>query len=197
MASTNLNPALQDLSGSLGRYVFRVQADGSTRVAKAPRRDPGRQYTPAQLAHRELFKEASAYSRHVMREDPAALALYQQVHAKRGPMSHLRALIVGDKLKPPTITSVDVSQYHGAVGDVIAIKAEDNMAVARVTATIRDQANAQVIETLEYVPAVDELAETVLCVLKARTAVPAGHSVLVEADAYDLAGNKCQVTQPA
>ena len=78
-----------------------------------------------------------------------------------------------------------------------AIKAEDNMAVARVTATIRDQANAQVIETLEYVPAVDELAETVLCVLKARTAVPAGHSVLVEADAYDLAGNKCQVTQPA
>jgi hypothetical protein len=197
MASTNLNPALRDLSGNLSGYVFRIQADGSTQVAKVPRRDPDRQFSAAQLAHREHFKEAVAYSRHVIQEDPTALALYKHLQVKRGPMSRLRAIIIGDKLKPPTITTVDVSQYHGAVGDVIAIKAEDNMAVARVTATIRDQANAQVIETLEYVPAVDELAETVLCVLKARTAVPAGHSVLVEADAYDLAGNKCQVTQPA
>lgn len=197
MAHTNLNPALRDLSGNLSGYVFRQQADGSTRVAKVPLRDPDRPFTTAQLAHRELFKDASAYSQHVIKEDPATMALYRHIQAKRGPMSRLRALILGDFLKAPKIKSIDVSQYHGAVGDIIAIKAEDNVAVARVTATIRDQANAQEIETLEYLPAADELAATVACMLKARTAVPAGHTVAVEAVAYDLAGNKYQMSQLA
>jgi hypothetical protein len=70
------------------------------------------------------------------------------------------------------------------------------MAVARLTFTIRDQANAQVVETLEYVPAPEQLAETIEWMFKARTPVPSGHTVAVEAEAYDLAGNKSQMTQP-
>jgi hypothetical protein len=197
MARTDLNPALRIISGNLAGYVFRQQADGSIRIAKIPKRNPDRPRPAGQAAQIERFKRASVYGQHVMREDPDTLALYQQVRAKRGPMARLRGIIVGDMLKAPEITGVDVSQYHGAVGDVIAVKAEDNMAVARVTATIRDETNAQVIETLEYVAPADQLAATVLCVFKATAAVPAGHSVAVEADAYDLAGNKCQLIQPA
>ena len=87
MARTNLNPALRDLSGNLSGYVFRQQADGSIRIAKWPVRDPDRPFSAVHLAQMERFREASAYGAHVMWEDPDALALYQQVHARRGPMS--------------------------------------------------------------------------------------------------------------
>jgi hypothetical protein len=195
MARTNLNPALRVLSGNLAGYVFRKQADGSTRVAKIPLRNPDRQIPAPQAAQMERFKQASAYCQR-LRGDPAIVALYQHVQARRGPMSRLRPLILGDILKAPEITAIDVSQYHGVVGDIVTVHAKDNVAVARVTVTIRDQANAQGIETLDYVPDPEQLAETVEWMFKAKTAVPAGHTVAVEAVAYDLSGNKHQMTQP-
>ena len=195
MARTNLNPALRVLSGDLAGYVFRQQADGSTRVAKIPLHNPDRQITAPQAAHRQRFIQASALCQR-LREDPNLVALYQHVQARRGPMSHLRPLILGDILVAPQITAIDVSKYHGAVGDIITVRAQDNMAVARITVTIHDQTNTQVVETLDYVPAPEQLAETVEWMFKAKTAVPAGHTARVDAVAYDLAGNTFQLTQP-
>jgi hypothetical protein len=195
MARTVLNPAIRVFSGNLSGYVYRMNADGSITTAMAPMRNPDRVPTGPQAAQMARFKQASAHCQ-LMLADPATLALYRQVQAKHGPMARLRSIMMGDVMKAPKITSVDVSKYHGAVGDIITVKAEDNVAVARVTVTILDQTNAQVIETLNYVPAPEQLAESVEWLFKAATAVPAGHTAAVQVTAYDLAGNTFEVSQP-
>src|SRR5512138_3136188 len=115
MANIDYNPGIEAISGGVGGFVYRKQKDGSTVVAKRPRTNPNRVPTEAQTQH---FKEASARYKRLM-EDTTVQQIYQQIAADRGMSSRLRALVIGDILKPPEIKTVDLSHYNGMVGDTL------------------------------------------------------------------------------
>src|SRR6266498_529524 len=130
MARIVLNPAIQIISGGVGGFVYRQQADGSVIVAKEALPDPDRIPTAAQAAHLQRFKEASARFQRLM-EDVGVKAAYEKMVAEGGPMAQLRPLVMGDILKAPKIDTVDLSNYMGKVGDTIRVLAEDSVGVSR------------------------------------------------------------------
>ena len=106
MAKVVLNPALQVLSGDVAGFVYRQQSDGSVVVAKRTLPDPSREFSVAQEEQMQKFKEASARYRRLL-EDAGTKASYEQLVALRGSTGRLRALVMGDILKAPVISTLD------------------------------------------------------------------------------------------
>lgn len=185
MAKVVLNPALQVLSGDVAGFVYRQQADGSVVVAKKSVPDPDRELSEAQLSQMQKFKEASARYRRLV-EDSSTLEAYQTLFKERGEKG-LRAMVIGDILKSPLISTIDLTNYHGAAGDTIRIIAEDNVGVARLSLRIHDVTDNTEVEEAEL--SIEKVAGTVEWVFTASETVPTGHEASVRVLAYDLAGN--------
>ncbi|MBI5950935.1 MAG: hypothetical protein HY865_04710 [Chloroflexi bacterium] len=194
MAKVVLNPALQVLSGDVGGFVYRQQADGSVVVAKQALPDPNREPSEAQLEQMQKFKEASARYRRLM-EDEDVQAAYEKLVKERG-LRRLRALVIGDILRAPKVSTVDMSNYHGEVGDTIRVIAEDSVGVSRLTLSISDVTSNQVVESAEMAMN-GQVSGTVEWVYTSTAAVQAGHEVKATVKAYDLAGNVMEVGQTA
>jgi hypothetical protein len=192
MAKIVLNPAIQIISGEISGFVYRHLADGSIVVAKAGTRNKNLEPTPAQLIQIQKFKEASArYTRLI--QDPGIKAAYEQVLAVSGPTARLRALVMGDIMSPPKINTLDLSHYQGHRGDTLRVLAEDNVGVAQLELTIRDQTSRADLETGRYDFAGKTL-RSVEWVYSATQTAPAEHIIEVHVTAYDLAGNKAEQT---
>jgi hypothetical protein len=82
------------------------------------------------------------------------------------------------------VGTVDVSGYHGHVGDPIRVGATDDGEVAGVTVTVRT--NSAVLESGAATMGVTPDAPWVYV---ATVAVAAGQAVTIEATARDRAGN--------
>jgi hypothetical protein len=187
MAEIVLNPAIQVISGDVAGFVYRQQSDGSVVLAKKAVLDPDRQPTEAQAEQLQKFKEASARYTRLM-EDAGVQGAYQKLAAERGPKSRLRAMVIGDILKAPKISTLDLSNYQGAVGDTIRIIAEDNVGVSRLTLSIRDVTENRPVESSEMALN-GKVKGTVEWVYAATQSIPSGHEAQVHVTAYDLAGN--------
>ena len=190
MARIVLNPAIQIISGDVGGFIYRQQADGSLILAKQRLPDPDREPTEAQAQQLQRFKEASARYTRLM-EDSNTQAAYKQLVEERGISSRLRAVVIGDILKAPEIDTVDLSKYQGAVGDTIRVLAEDNVGISRLTLSINDTTASQVVESGEKV-ITSQIASAVEWEYTATVAVAADHAVEVHVAAYDLAGNQIE-----
>lgn len=187
MARIVLNPAIQVISGDVGGFVYRQQADGSVVLAKQALPDPERQPTEAQAQQLQRFKEASARYQRLM-ENEGTVTAYQQLLAERGPTARLRALVIGDILKTPKISALDLSGYQAAVGDTIRVIAEDSVGVSRLVLSIHDQTTGQEVEAAEKT--LDgKVSKAVEWVYTATVAVPPENPVEIKVSAYDLAGN--------
>ena len=187
MAKVVLNPALRVLSGDVAGFVYRQQADGSVIIAKETLLDPNREFSVAQLEQMQKFKEASARYRRLM-EDAGTEAAYKKLIAERGLESRLRALVIGDILKAPVISTLDISKFEGKVGDTIRVVAEDSVGVARLSLSVHDVTAGQLIEEAEM-QMNGLVSSTVEWVFTMTAVVDAGHEMQVKATAYDLAGN--------
>ena len=187
MARIVLNPAIQIISGDVGGFVYRQQADGSLVLAKHALPNPDYQPSEGQAQQLQRFKEASARYQRLM-EDQGTQAAYKQIADERGTPAQLRALVIGDILKAPKIDTVDLSQYQGAIGETIRVVAEDSVGVSRLTLTVHDQTGGQDVETAEK-PMNGKVIGTVEWIYTATAAVPADHAVEVQVTAYDLSGN--------
>ncbi len=194
MARIILNPAIQIISGDVGGFVYRQQDDGSVIVARPPLPDPDRVPTEAQAQQLQRFKEASARFQRLM-EDTDLKNAYQAIIAERGIPARLRALVIGDILKAPRVSTVDLSHYTGAVGDTIRVVAEDSVGVARLTLTIHDSTSGQDLETAEKVVS-EKISGVVEWVYTATVAAPADHLVEVRVVASDLAQNESVSVTP-
>jgi len=192
MANIVLNPAIQVISGDVAGFVYRQQSDGSVVLAKKAMVDPDRELSEAQSEHIQKFKEASARYRRLM-EDTDLQTAYQKVLEERG-SKRLRALVIGDILRASKIGTIDLSNYHGEVGDTIRIIAEDSVGVSRLSLSITDVTNVQPVESAEM-PMNGKVSGTVEWLFTATQAVTAGHEVQVHVTAYDLAGNKIESDQ--
>lgn len=123
MAKTILNSALKSIRGGIDNWVFRKQ---NGQVVVMPLVVPTDPKTPAQQAVREQFRQASVYA-HATLGNPAAHAAYQTAAKSRG--VPVFAAMMTDYLKPPSVTAVDLTGNHGAVGDPIIVRATDDMEV--------------------------------------------------------------------
>jgi hypothetical protein len=195
MAKIVLNPAIQVLSGDIGGLVYRQQADGSIIVAKAALRDPDYQPSPAQAAQMQRFKEASARYTRLM-EDAGVEAAYEDVLARAGKGTRLRALVIGDILGAPKIDVLDLSGYHGDPGQPIRVLAEDSVGVSRLELVILDATTQAEVERGSY-DLTGRVQGAVEWVYTATQDAPADHAVEVQVIAYDLAGNRVEQTQTA
>ncbi len=187
MAKVVLNPALRVLSGDVAGFVYRQQADGSVIIAKETLLDPNREFSVAQLEQMQKFKEASARYRRLM-EDAGTEAAYKKLIAERGLESRLRALVIGDILKAPVISTLDISKFEGKAGDTIRVVAEDSVGVARLSLSVNDVTAGQLVEAAEM-QMNGLVSGTVEWVFTMTAVVDAGHEMQVKATAYDLAGN--------
>ncbi len=195
MAKVVLNPALQVLSGDVAGFVYRQQSDGSVVVARRTLPDPNREFSEAQEGQMQKFKEASARYRRLM-EDEDIQTAYQQIIAERGLESRLRALVIGDILKAPKVSTIDLSNFHGEVGNTIRLIAEDSVGVSRLSLSIFDATDNAVTESAEM-PMNGKVSGTVEWVYAVTESIVAGHEVEVRVAAYDLAGNVMEGTKAA
>jgi hypothetical protein len=128
-------------------------------------------------------------------QEPATRAAYQHILAARGPMARLNALVIGDIMRAPTITSLDLSAYGAHAGAVVRVLAEDNVAVARLTLAIHDCTTGQLVETDDFLSTIDHLSPRMEWRYTARKDVPLGHAVEICVTVCDLAGNQAAVRQ--
>lgn len=193
MARVVLNPAIQILSGDVAGFVYRQQDDGSVVVAKKALPDPNRELSEAQLAQIQKFKEASARYNRLMEEADIRTA-YETLLKERGMEKRMRAIVIGDILKAPVVSTIDLSGYQGGPGESIRIIAEDNVGVSSLSLVIYDVTANSEVES--GVLDISKIAGAVEWVYTSINSLTEGHEVEVRVTAYDLSGNKIEASQP-
>ncbi len=134
MAKVRNNIVIHGLSGTIGdQLVIRQDKAGRTIVAAAPGDDPNRTFTPAQQEQHEKFREAASYAKGA-KNDP----LY--VEKAKGTPQIPQNVAMADWFHAPEITEVDASNWHGAAGQPIRVRAEDDVQVTQVNVVITDAA---------------------------------------------------------
>ncbi len=132
MATITNNALLKGLSGTLGDFCFRV-IRGKTYVSKRPKARSG--HSPLQQKAMNRFRHATQYAKKQM-NDWEIRQLYQTgVNEKKRSAYHVA---LSDALNAPEIHYVHTSQYSGAAGNLITIKATDDFKVVRVRVIITD-----------------------------------------------------------
>jgi hypothetical protein len=165
-------------SGRIGNVIYR-QINGQTWVSPVPR--PTKQPpTKAQQAHRERFRQASAYARQVC-ADPQRHALYAKLVTDKTKTVYGTA--IRDYLKPPEITAIDLDHYRGQAGDLIRIVAIDDTAVAEVTVQFR-ACDGSLLEQGAAVRAGP------CWEYRATSTIPGSRAIMVEVTAADHARNQ-------
>ncbi|GAA4050233.1 hypothetical protein GCM10022409_41250 [Hymenobacter glaciei] len=122
MANVKNNIVTQGLSGMLGGQLVFRQTSRGTVVGVNPQAPSGPP-SAGQLAQRERFQQAVIYAKG-QAQDPAVQAEYAE-QAKAEDISVYNVLL-RDFMQAPNIADVDLSQYTGQVGELIAITANDD-----------------------------------------------------------------------
>ena len=185
MTEANLNPTVDGYRGSIGRLVFK-KYKGRTIVAKKPVRT--REPSLAELARRERFKDAVAYAKPVL-ADPAAREFYELIALQRD--ISVYALAVGDYLKQPRIKPLNLTKYKGNIGDMIQIRAVDDIGLAYLDVEIV----AQDGPPIESGKALETGAGTGKWTYTATAQVALGSDIFIEVKGADHAGNETQMTE--
>lgn len=177
MAKVELNPIFDAVHGKIGDLVLKQYGGDTlmTRLADPTTRAP----SAAQLAHQERFRQAAAYGKQVL-ADPALRAEYlARAQALNLP---LFALTVADFFNKPVVTGMDLSAYHGQVGETIRVYTRDEGQVVKVHVTVANEGTTlEQGEATETAPGSGEWEYT--------TTTATGLPVTVTATATDRAGN--------
>ena len=131
MAKVKLNPVVEQIRGGIGDLIFKRYEGEVIVVRKADMTD--REWSEAQLAKREQFRQAALYGKLVM-ADPVTKARY--VEAAKAQGQPVFSLTVADFFNAPSVDEVDLSAYTGKVGDVIVIRASDDFEVKDVSVVL-------------------------------------------------------------
>jgi hypothetical protein len=176
MAFINPNPATGELSGVVGDLVFARQKSGKIIVRKRPVRKAAKR--KGEAANQQGFAAAVAYAKNVWAKDPDLRERYNAAAAIQGRQGF--NLAKADYLTAPEVLEIDSTDYTGSQGDLIRIKAKDNFEVKSVKVVIRHLDDSP-IESGEA------SRENGLWVYKAKAAVAAGKTVVIEVTATDHA----------
>jgi len=122
----------QNYSGIFGGHVVIENVNGKSVVDIPEKVKPKREPTPGQLQVQERFKLAFGYAKNAM-TNPELYALY---NAKATKDCFAYKWAVKDYLRPPRITVIDTTDYHGVTGDKIIVLASDCVKVVSVSIRI-------------------------------------------------------------
>lgn len=183
MAKVKLNSAIKEMRGSLGDMVFIPCGDGEA-IARRKGRPP-EVFSDKQVAHQTRFSDASAYARSVQK-DPALSEPYLASAKAKGLSPYQMAL--GDFMKAPEIAGIDLSGFNGKAGGVVTVSATEWKVVDVQVRILSLEGAVQE----EGAAALEGGSGTWL--YKARTNVPSGQTVIVEATAKDRPGHTAQKT---
>jgi hypothetical protein len=129
------NLVINRLSGTLGDQLVIRTSKGRTIVAAKPTYSGERVYSPAQLAQQQAFREAAVYAKQAKGQEIYSLK------ANGGPRSPYN-IAFADWLNRPQILEVDLTGWRGASGDLIRLRAQDDVQVTEVAVTISDDEGA-------------------------------------------------------
>lgn len=174
------NPLLKGASGMLGGAVVFRLVRGNLIMAKRPAKP--RVLTDHQRNAKAKFLRGVEYARKQL-ADPVTRAEYAAGITDRKFSAFLVALT--DSLTAPRIDQVNISQYGGAKGDKIAIRATDDFKVTSVHVTISDNAGV-VVEQGEAVLAPGAIDEWYYTATTFNTSIGGAK---IKIAAYDKPGN--------
>lgn len=177
MAKTQLNSALNGISGGIDNWVYRSVRGRTVISRRGTNTSP---LTEPQIAVRERFRLAADYAK-AGTADPAQQAIYAPF-AKERSISLFSAMMT-DYLKPPVVNVIDLSAYHGQIGEPIRVRASDDIEVMGVHVTLQ----APDLSVLEEGPAVLQFGTWVYLTTTARPAD--GTALTITAKATDRPGN--------
>lgn len=181
MAKVLRNIVMQGLSGSLGgQLVLRQSRSGQTIVCSKPGFNPNRTFTVAQQAHQDAFREAAAYA-----QAAKGGAVYTQKAASLAIRPYNLAL--ADWFHAPEVLDIDLSVWNGQVGQVIRVKAMDDVQVTQVMVSIMD-AHDVVLEQGAATQADGLWWEY-------TTTIAVSGNLKVLASAQDLPGHRAEMTK--
>lgn len=126
------DPLMKGISGKVGDQFYYRQYGGNTILCKRPKRNKSRPRSKEELRRQKKFRDALFYARDAIR-DPDMLAMYQAL-AGNGKTAYNMAM--SDALKPPVLSKLNAKQYRGLPGNILEVKAEDNVCVTSVSFTI-------------------------------------------------------------
>lgn len=176
MAKVRNNVIVRGLSGSFGdQMVIKIDKAGRTIISNKPEFDENRQFTPAQQAQHEKFREARAYA-----SESKDLDVYV-AKAEGTPMSPSN-VAMADWFHAPEIREIDMSEWTGQAGQYIRVQAMDDVQVAQVSLVITDEQDA----VLEQGAAVKDDG-SVWWIYQTKTTITGNPKVLVAAE--DLPGH--------
>lgn len=129
MANSNNSIVTGKFRGSLGKELVFREWEGKTVVAKAPKKRTGKS-TPGQIITQDNFLLASKYGKAV--KEGTDQGLKDAYIAALRPRQNLYSRAVEDFLTSPVVKTIGTSNYAGAVGDKISIRAVDDFRVTGV-----------------------------------------------------------------
>src|SRR5215212_2392755 len=113
------NIFVRGLTGSVGdQFVIRKTRYGQTIIANKPMFDENREFTEAQLAHHEAFRQATTYAK-IAKTQP----LYVELAKGTGASGY--NIAVEDWFGQPQVLEIDANSWNGEVGQTIRVKAID------------------------------------------------------------------------
>lgn len=190
MAKITLNSALKGIRGMIDGWVYKKSGAGLVLTRRPVHDGPP---TPNQVAQRDQFRLASEFAVSAL-ANPALRAFYERAGADRATPIKPYAAALGDYFTAPVVTQIDVADYHGVIGNPIAVSVTPSVEATALTVTIHD------VPASGAAPTVLETGAAALVdgrwVYAATVAAPTGHPLAIEAKAVDAHGNERSLTTP-
>jgi hypothetical protein len=179
MASLYSNIVILGSNGLAGGHF----TDRKTHVEKSvlsskPLLDDYRKANEARKAHEAAIRESTTYANFAQTQD-----VYIAKAKRMGVTPYYIAL--ADWFEAPKVLEINVDSWTGKIGQMIRVKARDNVKVARISVVIRD-ADENVLEMGE---ATQSEPGSVWWNYTTKKLVSMTPFPTVEATAYDLPGN--------
>jgi hypothetical protein len=173
------------VNGAMGKeLVLRENGEGGTLV-EMPTVDPNRVPTVKQEQQQEKFREASAFANSVLKN--SELRETYEVKSK-GKKNAFRTAF-SDYLNDPKVKQIDASEYTGAVGSKILVKAQDDFDIKQLKVSIYNPAGDLVEEGLAVIDPVFKLR----WIYTATQVVAILPGSKIKAVVQDIPGNKSEL----
>jgi hypothetical protein len=179
MANVYRNISIHRLNEILGEQPTNIKTrSGKTILVNQPFFDDPRECTEIEEAHQDALREATTYANFARRQD-----VY--LHKARANDVTAYSIAILDWFGAPKVLHINFNTWTGKPGELIHLKARDNIRVAGVSLVIRDP-QGNVLESGEAVPC-ETRSGWWDYITKSHIAMEPFPSL--EAIAWDLAGN--------
>jgi hypothetical protein len=161
------------------QFMTCITRSGKIIMTEKPTFDDQRAVIDLKKSHQDVLRQAAIYAQFAEKE-----AVYINKAMETGTTAYNLAIV--DCLGAPKVLEINVDNWTGKIGQIIRVKARDNVMVARVTVVIR-AAKGSLLEAGEAVQSEEGSVwwNYTSQALAMMTPFP-----IVEATAQDLPGNK-------